>query len=60
LALRIASLFHLIRGSASEALKIGIGAPCDDQQDTGKHCEVKFGLAERHRRLAAPADEVIA
>jgi hypothetical protein len=44
LALRIAGLFHLIRGSASEAFKIGIGTPCDNQQDTGKHCEAKSGL----------------
>ena len=26
-----------------------IGTPCDDQQDTGKHCEAKSGLAGRHR-----------
>ena len=49
LALRIARLFHLIRVLASEAFKIGIGTPCDDQQDTGKHCEAKSGLAGRHR-----------
>jgi hypothetical protein len=52
LALRIARLFHLIRGSASKAFKIGIGACCDDEQDTGKHCEAKSGLAERHRRAS--------
>jgi hypothetical protein len=49
LLLRVARLFHLIRDTASKAFKIGIGARCDDEQDTGKHCEAKSGFAQRHR-----------
>jgi hypothetical protein len=52
LLLWVARLFHLLRGSASKAFKIGIGARCDDEQDTGKHCEANSGLAQRLRRAA--------
>jgi hypothetical protein len=56
LALWIARLFHLIGGSASEALKISIGTPCSGHQDTGKQREKKSGFAERHRRAVQVLD----
>jgi hypothetical protein len=54
LRLRIARLFHLIRGSASEAFKIDIDTPCDDQQDTGKHSTLYVPGGAGNRPVIAP------